>query len=339
MKTLITCCALAGALFSAEAATKAVIRTSFGEIELELDEAKAPVTVANFVEYAKSGFYDGTIFHRVIDGFMIQGGGFTKGMQQKQTRPPIKNEAGNGLRNRKYTIAMARTQVVDSATAQFFINVRDNAFLDHRSEDARGFGYAVFGTVTKGADVVDRIARVKTGRVSFFSDVPVEPVVIEKVTVAEKDASPSETSSHTVTVRLTDAEMEMLRKMRGADAAEKLRNAIHDQTGGVFVLCRFDLKPDADRKAYVGRTLDIVPTVRDEKGCRAYTLLEDAKTDWDAPQRFGERTLWMLERWDSIDALRAHLQTPHMREFGPTVRDMREKGTFHVLQEVPRDGH
>ena len=189
MKNLIVCCALAGMVFSADAATKAVVKTSFGEIELELDEAKAPITVANFVEYAKNGFYDGTIFHRVIDGFMIQGGGFTNGMQQKKTRPPIKNEAGNGLRNRKYTIAMARTQVVDSATAQFFINVADNGFLDHRSEDARGFGYAVFGTVTKGTNVVDRIAKVKTGQVAFFSNVPVEPVVIEKVTVAGKGPS------------------------------------------------------------------------------------------------------------------------------------------------------
>ena len=337
MKRLIVCCALAGALFAADAATKAVVKTSFGEIELELDEAKAPGTVANFVEYAKSGFYDGTIFHRAINGFMIQGGGFTKGMQQKETRPPIKNEAGNGLKNKKYTIAMARTQVVDSATAQFFINVADNVFLDHRSEDMRGFGYAVFGTVTKGTDVVDKIAKVKTGQVAFFSDVPVEPVIIEKVTVVDKEAAASGASVRTVTVQLTDEEMAMLQKMRGADAAEKLRNAIHDQTGGVFVLCRFDLKADADRKAYVGKTLDVVPTVRDEKGCRVYTLLEDAKTDWDAPQRFGERTLWMLERWDSIDALKAHLQTPHMKAFGPTVRDMRESGTFHVLQEAPRN--
>ena len=203
MKNLVVCCALAGALFSASAATKVVIKTSFGEIELELDEAKAPITVTNFVEYAKSGFYDGTIFHRVIDGFMIQGGGFTKEMRQKETRPPIKNEAGNGLRNKKYTIAMARTQIVDSATAQFFINVKDNDFLDHRSEDMRGFGYAVFGTVTKGTDVVDRIAKVKTGQVAFFSDVPVEPVVIEKVTVADKKAAASDGAAPAVTARPT----------------------------------------------------------------------------------------------------------------------------------------
>ena len=189
MKKLVVCCALAGALFSAEAATKAVVKTSFGEIELELDEAKAPITVTNFVTYAKSGFYDGTIFHRVIDGFMIQGGGFAKDMKQKPTRPPIKNEAGNGLKNLKYTIAMARTAVVDSATAQFFINVKDNIFLDHRSEDMRGFGYAVFGKVTKGTDVVDKIAKVKTGNVGFFGDVPVEPVVIEKVTIGEEAAA------------------------------------------------------------------------------------------------------------------------------------------------------
>ena len=185
MKKLLLACALVGAVVSVEAATKVAVKTSLGEIELELDEAKAPITVSNFVAYAKSGFYDGTIFHRVIDGFMVQGGGFTKDMQQKQTRPPIKNEAGNGLKNEKYTIAMARTMVVDSATAQFFINVRDNGFLDHRSEDMRGFGYAVFGKVTKGAEVVDKIAKVKTGNYSYFADVPTEPVVIEKVTVKE----------------------------------------------------------------------------------------------------------------------------------------------------------
>ena len=190
MKRIWLCYALAGAALSGVAATKAVVKTSFGEIELELDETRAPVTVTNFVTYAKGGFYDGTIFHRVIDGFMIQGGGFTKGMQQKPTRPPIKNEAGNGLKNLKYTIAMARTAVVDSATAQFFINVKDNVFLDHRSEDMRGFGYAVFGKVTKGTEVVDKIAKVKTGNVGFFGDVPIEPVVIEKVTIGECAPAP-----------------------------------------------------------------------------------------------------------------------------------------------------
>lgn len=169
---------------------------------------------------------------------------------------------------------------------------------------------------------------------ALFSADASTKAVIEKVTVGEKASGES---AHAVTVSLTDEEMAMLQKMRGGDAAEKIRNAIHDRTGGVFVLCRFDLKAGADRKAYVGKTLDVVPTVRNEEGCRDYTLLEDAKTDWDAPQRFGERTLWMLERWDSVDALKAHLQTPHMKAFGPTVRDMRENGTFHVLQEVPRD--
>ena len=184
MKRIWLCCALAGAALSGVAATKAVVKTSFGEIELELDEAKAPITVTNFVTYAKSGFYDGTIFHRVIDGFMIQGGGFTKGMQQKPTRPPIKNEAGNGLKNLKYTVAMARTAVVDSATAQFFINVKDNMFLDHRSEDMRGFGYAVFGEVTDGLEVVDAIGKVKTGFAGPHQNVPEEPIVMKKVTVA-----------------------------------------------------------------------------------------------------------------------------------------------------------
>ena len=162
----------------------ATVKTSLGTIELALDAEKAPLTVSNFVGYAKSGHYDGTVFHRVIDGFMIQGGGFTKAMEQKPTRPPIKNEAANGLKNKRYSVAMARTGIVDSATCQFFINVRDNAFLDYRSPDPRGFGYAVFGTVTKGTDVVDKIAKVKTGNVGYFSDVPIEPVVIEKVTVS-----------------------------------------------------------------------------------------------------------------------------------------------------------
>jgi len=189
MKKCIAILAVAAAT-CAHAAVKAEIKTSAGTIALELDETKAPITVKNFVEYAKSGFYEGTVFHRVIKGFMIQGGGFTKDMRQKPTRPPIKNEAGNGLANRKYTIAMARTMEVDSATAQFFINVNDNAFLNHRSEDARGFGYAVFGRVTSGEDVVDRIAAVKTGTVGYFADVPDEPITIEKVTVTEKAPEP-----------------------------------------------------------------------------------------------------------------------------------------------------
>ena len=157
---------------------KTIIETSLGSITLELDEKAAPVTVGNFLEYVDSGFYDGTIFHRVIDGFMIQGGGFTKDMVQKQTRSPIKNEANNGLKNDRGTIAMARTSVVDSATCQFFINHRDNDFLNFRSTDARGFGYAVFGKVTDGMDVVDKIASVATTTKNYMQDVPVQPVVI-----------------------------------------------------------------------------------------------------------------------------------------------------------------
>lgn len=151
------------------------LNTSAGEIELELDEAKAPITVKNFLAYVDAGFYNGTVFHRVIPGFMIQGGGMTADMQDKSTNPPIKNEADNGLHNVRGTIAMARTQATDSATSQFFINHRDNAALDH---GARGFGYAVFGKVVRGMDVVDQIANVPTGRRGMHQDVPVQPVVI-----------------------------------------------------------------------------------------------------------------------------------------------------------------
>ena len=164
---------------------KATIETSMGSITLELDDAKAPVTVKNFLAYAKEGHYDGTIFHRVIDGFMIQGGGFTKAMDQKPTKAPIKNEAANGLRNARGTIAMARTMVVDSATSQFFINLKDNGFLDHRAPNPQMYGYAVFGRVTKGMDVVDKIAKVKTGSKDWFQDVPVEPVVIKGIEVVD----------------------------------------------------------------------------------------------------------------------------------------------------------
>ncbi len=162
---------------------KATIETSMGSITLELDDAKAPVTVANFLDYAKSGHYDGTIFHRVIDGFMIQGGGFTKAMDQKPTKAPIKNEAANGLLNKRGTIAMARTMVVDSATSQFFINLVDNDFLNFRAPTPQFFGYAVFGKVTDGMDVVDKIAKVKTGNSGMHQNVPEEPVVIKKVHV------------------------------------------------------------------------------------------------------------------------------------------------------------
>lgn len=164
---------------------KSTIETDFGMIELELDEKKAPITVKNFVDYAKSGHYNDTIFHRVIDGFMIQGGGFTADMNQKATKDPIRNEAMNGLKNVRGTIAMARTMVVDSATSQFFINLVDNGFLDFRNPTPQGFGYAVFGKIVKGMEIVDKIAKVQTGNSGMHQDVPVKPVVIKKVTVEE----------------------------------------------------------------------------------------------------------------------------------------------------------
>lgn len=161
------------------------METNMGTIVLELDAEKAPVSVENFVEYAKSGHYDGTIFHRVIPGFMIQGGGFEPGMSQKDTRDPIKNEADNGLENDTGTIAMARTPDPDSATSQFFINVKDNDFLNYRSSTPQGWGYAVFGKVVEGMDVVKKIEAVSTGRSGMHQDVPVEDVVIEKVAIVE----------------------------------------------------------------------------------------------------------------------------------------------------------
>jgi cyclophilin family peptidyl-prolyl cis-trans isomerase len=161
------------------------LETTKGTIELTLDGEKAPISTKNFVDYVKSGQYDGTIFHRVIPGFMVQGGGFTADMNQKSTRAPIKNEAQNGLKNVKYTVAMARTGVIDSATCQFFINVSDNAFLNHTSPDQRGFGYAVFGKVTKGTEVVDAIVGVKTRTVGGHENVPVEAVTITSARVAE----------------------------------------------------------------------------------------------------------------------------------------------------------
>ncbi len=163
---------------------KATMETSMGTISLELDDNLAPATVENFVKYAADGFYDGTIFHRVIDGFMIQGGGFTRDMNQKDTRAPIRIESMNGLKNLRGTIAMARTMVPDSATSQFFINLVDNGFLDFTAPTQSGYGYAVFGKVTDGMEVVDRIAKVRTGFSGPHQNVPEEPVVIRKVTVA-----------------------------------------------------------------------------------------------------------------------------------------------------------
>ncbi len=159
------------------------LQTSAGKMVAELDAEKAPLTVENFAAYAREGFYDGTIFHRVIPGFMIQGGGFTKDMSQKPTKATIKNEAKNGLKNARGTLAMARTSQVHSATAQFFINLVDNAFLDHKNISAEGFGYCVFGKVVEGLEVVDAIAGVKTGTVKGHGDVPLTPVLIEKVVV------------------------------------------------------------------------------------------------------------------------------------------------------------
>ena len=158
--------------------------TSAGALRIELDDAKAPATVANFIAYATKGFYDGTIFHRVIPGFMIQGGGFEPGMKQKPTDAPIQNESANGLKNAKYTLAMARTSAPHSATAQFFINSADNGFLN-KEQSQDGWGYAVFGRVVEGMDVIDAIEKVKTGRKGFHDDVPVQDVVIEKVEVIE----------------------------------------------------------------------------------------------------------------------------------------------------------
>lgn len=160
------------------------LTTNFGDITLELFEDKAPKTVANFVSYVEDGFYDNTIFHRVINGFMIQGGGFTADMEQKDTKATIENEANNGVANEVGTIAMARTQDPHSATAQFFINVGNNTFLNHTSESVNGWGYCAFGKVVEGMDVVDKIKEVQTGNNGYHQDVPVESVVIEKAVMA-----------------------------------------------------------------------------------------------------------------------------------------------------------
>jgi peptidyl-prolyl cis-trans isomerase B (cyclophilin B) len=161
------------------------LHTNFGTITLELDADKAPVTVENFLNYVRSGFYNGTIFHRVISNFMIQGGGMEPGMKEKATNAPIKNEADNGLSNERGTIAMARTMEPHSASAQFFINVKDNAFLNHSSPTPNGWGYAVFGRVVDGMDVVDKIKEVQTGNAGYHQDVPVEDVIIESAEVTE----------------------------------------------------------------------------------------------------------------------------------------------------------
>jgi cyclophilin family peptidyl-prolyl cis-trans isomerase len=161
------------------------METTLGNITLELDAERAPISTANFIDYVKEGFYDWTIFHRVIPDFMIQGGGMSPLMESKETRPAIKNEATNGLKNLRGTIAMARTQVVDSATSQFFINVVDNAYLDHQDSSPGGYGYAVFGKVIDGMDTVDAIQRTATGNRSGHQNVPLEPVMIIGVTIID----------------------------------------------------------------------------------------------------------------------------------------------------------
>jgi len=163
--------------------TQVLLTTNHGNIKIELDDAKAPKTAANFIQYAKDGHFDNTVFHRVIKGFMVQGGGFEPGMKQKKTRDPIDNEATNGLKNEKYTLAMARTGDPHSASAQFFINAKDNDFLNFKSPNGAGWGYCVFGKVIEGKDVVDKIEGVKTGRSGMHEDVPVEDVIIQKAEV------------------------------------------------------------------------------------------------------------------------------------------------------------
>lgn len=172
--------------FTAQAQTKNInilIDTSMGQIEAELYADKAPITVTNFLEYVNSRFYDGLVFHRIIPGFMIQGGGMTSDMKEKETRNPIKIESDNGLKNTRGSLAMARTQIPDSATSQFFINIVDNPFLDFKAKTTAGYGYAVFGKVTKGMDVVDNIAKVQTGTRGFYEDVPLSPVIIRSIKV------------------------------------------------------------------------------------------------------------------------------------------------------------
>ncbi|MCJ2377553.1 peptidylprolyl isomerase [Vibrio sp. ZSDZ34] len=161
------------------------LHTNFGDIKIQLNEEKAPETSANFLQYCRDGFYDNTLFHRVIDGFMVQGGGMTSGLKEKATRSPIKNEANNGLSNKTGTLAMARTMEPHSASSQFFINVNDNTFLDFRSESLDGWGYCVFGEVVEGMDIVNKIKGVSTGTLGMHQDVPLEEVVITSTTIHE----------------------------------------------------------------------------------------------------------------------------------------------------------
>jgi peptidyl-prolyl cis-trans isomerase B (cyclophilin B) len=180
---LTTLLALALPVAGAAQNPRVALDTTMGRIVIELEAAKAPKTVANFLEYTKSGFYNGTVFHRVINDFMVQGGGMTPDMKEKEGRPSITNEADNGLKNERGTLAMARTPDPHSASSQFFINLKSNAFLNHTGKSAQGWGYAVFGKVVEGMDVVDKIAKVKTGNKGGHGDVPVEPILITKATV------------------------------------------------------------------------------------------------------------------------------------------------------------
>ena len=186
---LVLSVSLAALIFSfttATAGTLVKLQTNLGDIVIELNDEKAPKSAANFLSYVNDGFYNGTIFHRVIDGFMIQGGGFTENLQKKGTKAPIENEANNGLKNVKYSVAMARTNAPHSATAQFFINVVNNSFLDHRNPSPRGWGYAVFGKVVQGTEVVDKIRKIPTGPGGPFpKDVPQAPVIIENASVMQ----------------------------------------------------------------------------------------------------------------------------------------------------------
>ena len=183
LHTLLLATALSGSILAAHAEPRALIDTNMGKITVALNQQQAPQSVANFINYANKGFYNGTVFHRVINGFMIQGGGFSADMRQKETGKAITNEADNGLKNQKYTLAMARTAQPHSASAQFFINVKDNDFLNHTKPDLHGWGYAVFGKVVEGTDVVDEIKKVKTGNKAGHQDVPVDTVVINKAEV------------------------------------------------------------------------------------------------------------------------------------------------------------
>lgn len=180
---LVLC--LAGSAFAAEKNPVLVIETNMGNVTVELFQKEAPISTKNFLDYAKSGFYSGTVFHRVIPGFMIQGGGFTSDLSQKPTKPPIKNEAANGLKNLRGTLAMARTNVVDSASSQFFINLSNNDFLNHREGGPEAYGYAVFGKVLDGMNVVDKIAATRTGMQHGMTDVPMTPVVIKNVKIVK----------------------------------------------------------------------------------------------------------------------------------------------------------